>query len=94
MFDPAIINNYHEGLVLGAFFYAYLISLLGHVKGLYFPSFPKDTNKSGSLVYDFMMGVELNPRFGEYFDWKLFHNGRPGICAWTLINLSYAAAQY
>ena len=31
------------------------------------------------------MGVELNPRFGKYFDFKLFHNGRPGIIAWTLM---------
>jgi len=27
------------------------------------------------------MGIELNPRFGEYFDFKLFTNGRPGIIA-------------
>jgi len=36
----------------------------------------------------------MNPRFGKLWDFKLFHNGRPGICAWTLINLSFAAAQY
>jgi 7-dehydrocholesterol reductase len=28
------------------------------------------------------------------WDFKLFHNGRPGIVAWTLIDLSMAAAQY
>lgn len=39
----------------------------------------------GSKVYDFYMGVELNPRFGKWFDFKLFHNGRPGIVAWTLM---------
>jgi hypothetical protein len=27
------------------------------------------------------MGIELNPRFGKYFDFKLFTNGRPGIIA-------------
>ncbi len=31
---------------------------------------------------------------GKLFDFKLFHNGRPGIVAWTLINISFAAAQY
>ena len=31
------------------------------------------------------MGIELNPRFGPLWDWKLFHNGRPGIVAWTLM---------
>jgi 7-dehydrocholesterol reductase len=36
----------------------------------------------------------VNPRFGKLWDFKLFHNGRPGMVAWTLINLSFAAAQY
>lgn len=40
-----------------------------------------------------MMGVEFNPRLGKWFDFKLFFNGRPGIVAWTLINLSFAAKQ-
>ncbi len=39
------------------------------------------------------MGAELNPRIGS-FDFKLFHNGRIGIEAWGLINLSYAIKQY
>ena len=39
----------------------------------------------GSVLYDMYMGIELNPRFGKYFDFKLFHNGRPGIIAWTLM---------
>lgn len=40
------------------------------------------------------MGVELNPRFGKLWDFKLFHNGRIGIILWTIINLSFTAAQY
>lgn len=40
-----------------------------------------------------MMGIEFNPRIGKWFDFKLFFNGRPGIVAWTLINLSYMAKQ-
>jgi 7-dehydrocholesterol reductase len=41
----------------------------------------------GSAIYDFHMGIELNPRFGQSknWDWKLFHNGRPGIILWTLM---------
>lgn len=39
------------------------------------------------------MGIEFNPRVGKWFDFKLFFNGRPGIVAWTLINLSYMAKQ-
>lgn len=40
---------------------------------------------TGSVLYDIYMGVELNPRIGKYFDFKLFTNGRPGIVAWTLM---------
>jgi hypothetical protein len=32
-------------------------------------------------MYDLYMGIELNPRIGKYFDFKLFTNGRPGIVA-------------
>lgn len=42
-------------------------------------------------------GVEHNPRLSAHpysFDFKIFFNGRPGICAWTLINLCFAATQY
>ena len=37
------------------------------------------------MIFDFFAGIELNPRFGELWDFKLFHNGRPGIVAWTLM---------
>lgn len=53
-----------------------------------------DCRYSGSLIVDYFIGIELNPRLGELFDLKLFHNGRPGIIAWTLIDISYAAAQH
>ena len=38
----------------------------------------------GSWVFDFWGGVELNPRIGT-LDLKFFHNGRPGIIAWSLM---------
>lgn len=39
----------------------------------------------GSAAYDFYMGIELNPRLGKTFDFKLFTNGRPGMLSWTLM---------
>jgi len=39
------------------------------------------------------MGAEMNPRIGN-FDFKLFWNGRPGIGAWNLINISFIFAQF
>jgi 7-dehydrocholesterol reductase len=41
--------------------------------------------RTGSALYDLYMGIEFNPRFGKYFDFKLFTNGRLGIIAWTLM---------
>lgn len=72
------------GFGLGAFVY---------IKAFLFPSHAKDRKFSGNPIYDFIMGVELNPRIG-FLDLKLFFNGRPGIVAWTLINISFASAQY
>jgi 7-dehydrocholesterol reductase len=74
--------------------YAYILASFCLIKAYYFPTHPEDVKKSGWVLYDFMMGSELNPRFGKWFDFKLFHNGRPGIIAWTLINFSFMCAQY
>nr|XP_028584615.1 7-dehydrocholesterol reductase isoform X1 [Podarcis muralis] len=63
------------------------------IKAYYFPTNAEDRKFTGNFFYDFMMGIEFNPRLGKWFDFKLFFNGRPGIVAWTLINLSYAAKQ-
>lgn len=83
----------------GAFFVVtnlagYAFAILVYIKAHVWPTHAEDRCFSGSLPYDFFMGVEHNPRIGEMFDFKLFFNGRPGICAWTLINLSFAAKQY
>jgi len=74
--------------------YGCFLTFFSYFKALYFPTHPDDCKWSGSFLYDLFMGVELNPRFGEFFDFKLFHNGRPGIVAWSLINFCFAAKQY
>ena len=72
----------------------FLFTILVYIKAHVWPTHVEDRCFSGSLPYDLFMGIEHNPRIGEMFDFKLFFNGRPGICAWTLINLSFAAKQY
>ncbi|OAX85062.1 hypothetical protein ACJ72_00563 [Emergomyces africanus] len=49
---------------------------------------------AGSPLYDIYMGIELNPRLGQSWDIKLFHNGRPGIIGWILIDISFTALQF
>ncbi|RUP42777.1 7-dehydrosterol-delta 7-reductase [Jimgerdemannia flammicorona] len=92
--DPAIMHNNWGGLLMAANVYGYFLTFFSFAKAYIFPSHPEDRKFSGSWVYDLLMGIEMNPRFGVLWDFKLFHNGRPGIVAWTLINLSFAAAQY
>ncbi|OMH85727.1 7-dehydrocholesterol reductase [Zancudomyces culisetae] len=70
------------------------LSLFVYMKAHIAPSHPEDRKFSGSKIYDYCMGIELNPRIGQWFDFKLVFNGRPGIVAWTLINFSFGAAQY
>jgi 7-dehydrocholesterol reductase len=74
--------------------YGNLLCLFIYVKAHLFPTHADDRKFSGSIIYDFFMGIEMNPRIGDLWDFKLFHNGRPGIIAWTLINISFLGAQY
>ncbi|KAI0243641.1 hypothetical protein L0F63_003194 [Massospora cicadina] len=93
LFDPAIIQKNWGGLLIATNLYGYLLTFFSYAKAHYAPSHPEDCKFSGCVIYDIFMGVELNPRLGD-LDFKLFHNGRPGITAWTLINLSFLFAQY
>ncbi|OZJ04246.1 hypothetical protein BZG36_02480 [Bifiguratus adelaidae] len=94
LWDSAIVHNHWGALLVVANIYGYALTFFAFVKAYLFPSHPEDRKFSGSWIYDMLMGIEMNPRFGKMFDFKLFHNGRPGIVAWTLIDLSFAAAQY
>lgn len=93
-FSPTIIFDNWIQLLWCANLMGYSVSTFAFVKAYLFPTNPEDCKFSGNIFYDYMMGIEFNPRFGKTFDFKLFFNGRPGIIAWTLINLSYAAKQY
>lgn len=92
-FSPTVIFDHFGGLLIVANLLGFSLALFVYIKAFLFPSHPEDRKWSGSLLYDFFMGIELNPRVGP-IDFKLFFNGRPGIVAWTLINLSFAFAQY
>jgi len=94
LFRASILYDEWFSLFLVANLFGWFLALFAYFKAYYFPSHPDDCKFSGSVLYDLFMGIELNPRFGELFDFKLFCNGRPGILAWNLINISMAAKQY
>ena len=93
-FTPTIIVDNFGGLLWAAVITGNIIAILAYIKAIVAPTHAKDRKFTGSVLYDIVMGVELNPRFGKMFDLKLFLNGRPGIAAWTIINMSYAWKQY
>lgn len=93
LFSPTIIFDNWGSLLVVANVAGFCLAIFAYIKAYYFPSFPEDRKFSGNFLYDFFMGIELNPRIGA-IDFKLFFNGRPGIVAWTMINFSFAAAQY
>lgn len=92
-FSPSIIFDHWGPILIIANLIGFSVGLLAYAKAYLFPSFPEDRKFSGNVIFDFFMGIELNPRIGP-LDIKLFFNGRPGIVAWTLINFSFAFAQY
>ena len=94
MLDPAIIAKHWEGLLVTVNVYGIMLALFAQVKAYVAPSHPEDRKFTGSVIFDYYCGIELNPRLGDKWDFKLFYNGRPGIIAWTLIDLSWMAYQH
>lgn len=92
-FSPTVIADYWGPLLIITNIVGYVVAVFVYIKAHYFPTYPEDRKFSGSRLYDFAMGIEFNPRIGP-LDFKLFFNGRPGIIAWTLINISFAVKQY
>ncbi|XXH01827.1 Transcription initiation factor TFIID subunit 12 [Hypoxylon texense] len=80
--DPAFVPRNWSGLVFAMNMYGFLASAVAFIKGHLMPTHSEDTKFS-----------ELNPRVGN-FDLKLFTNGRIGMMAWTVIDLSNVAYQY
>uniref|UniRef100_A0A087XN24 7-dehydrocholesterol reductase n=2 Tax=Poecilia TaxID=8080 RepID=A0A087XN24_POEFO len=92
-FSPTIIFDNWIPLLWCTNILGYAVSTFAFVKAYLFPTNAEDCKFTGNIFYNYMMGIEFNPRIGKWFDFKLFFNGRPGIVAWTLINLSYMAKQ-
>jgi len=63
-FEPTIIYDNWEGILVATNIYGYLLTLFSYVKAHVFPSHSNDRKFSGSHIYDLFMGIELNPRIG------------------------------
>jgi 7-dehydrocholesterol reductase len=92
-FPATIIYDNWLKILVFATKLSFAVALIVYIKGCSGTWYKRDQKFSSSRLYDFFIGTELNPRIA-FFDFKLFFNGRPGIIGWSLINMSFAAAQY
>jgi len=92
LFKPTIIFDNWGPMLVVANIIGFALAIFAYYKARNFPTHPADCKYSGNFFYDFFMGIEMNPRIGD-FDFKLFFNGRPGIAAWNIINMSFVFAQ-
>ncbi|TLD22148.1 hypothetical protein PspLS_08178 [Pyricularia sp. CBS 133598] len=99
--DPAIVPKIWIGLLHVANVTGLMLSVFVFFKAYIAPSYIRDRKFSGklltylgSMLYDFFMGIEHNPRIGTMFDFKLFTIGRVGMMSWTIIDISNAAYHY
>jgi 7-dehydrocholesterol reductase len=93
LLPATLVWDHWGGLFVAANVAGVLVAAAAWVKGHLAPTYRDDRRFSGSGVYDFFGGIELNPRLGS-LDVKLFHIGRVGMLAWTVVNASFAARQY
>jgi 7-dehydrocholesterol reductase len=91
--DAAWIIHHWLGVFYWANIFGYTLTFLAYLKAHWFPTHAQDNKVTHSRLFDLVMGVEFNPRLLG-IDFKLFFNGRPGIIAWSIINLCCAVYQY
>ncbi|KAM5498240.1 putative 7-dehydrocholesterol reductase [Microsporum canis] len=94
LFDLTFVAQNWGGFVCLFNIYGLLLALVFYIKAHVSPTHPEDRKFSGSVFYDFYMGIEFNPRLGADWDMKLFHNGRPGMIGWLIVDMCFAAWQY
>ena len=91
LFSGAVIYERFGELLATSSVLALAICGWLYVKGLRFPS-SSDAGGTGNFLWDFYWGTELHPRmFGV--ELKQLFNCRFAMMGWSLIVLSYAAAQ-
>jgi Delta14-sterol reductase len=82
-----ILYPYYAELALGATILCVILSLYLYLRSYQGDKILADGGDSGNFSYDYFMGRELNPRWGN-FDWKEFCELRPGLIGWMLLNIA------
>ncbi|KAM9704196.1 delta(14)-sterol reductase LBR isoform 2-T2 [Menidia menidia] len=91
--DITYIHSHFFQLATASLIISVLLSIYLYTRSCY--AAPEQLalgGNSGSVLYDFIKGCELNPRIGD-FDLKFFFEMRPGLIGWCLINFAMALAE-
>lgn len=91
LFSGAVIYNHFGELIVSASLLALVLCGWLYVKGLRFPS-STDASGTGNFLWDFYWGTELHPKLLGV-ELKQLFNCRFAMMGWSIILLSYAAAQ-
>lgn len=100
LLDLPLVYDHYAGLAVVSMAGSLLLSLYLYVRSFLPGAVLAQGGQTGSPVYDFFIGRELNPRVGGdasgrgALDLKEFCELRPGLIGWLVINLSMAAAQH
>src|SRR5262245_37957511 len=78
MIEPTLFYDHGGGLLVTATAAGIAVGILAFWKARRYPTHPDDRTFRGSALFDFMAGIELNPRVGR-LDLKLFHIGHVGM---------------
>uniref|UniRef100_A0A673WXB9 Delta(14)-sterol reductase LBR n=1 Tax=Salmo trutta TaxID=8032 RepID=A0A673WXB9_SALTR len=91
--DLSYIHSHFLQLAVSSLLFSVLFSVYLYVRSRWAPQDQlAPGGNSGSVIYDFCMGSELNPRI-KGFDLKYFCELRPGLMGWLVINAAMALAE-
>ncbi|XP_041716422.1 delta(14)-sterol reductase LBR [Coregonus clupeaformis] len=91
--DLSYIHSHFLQLAVSSLLFSVLLSVYLYVRSRWAPQDQlAPGGNSGSVIYDFFMGSELNPRI-KGFDLKYFCELRPGLMGWLVINAAMALAE-
>jgi protein-S-isoprenylcysteine O-methyltransferase Ste14 len=91
LFSPEALADRFGSLLTTAATFACIFALYLYWHGSRFGT--KDERVTNNAVCDFWFGFARNPRIGD-FDLKLFCESRPGLIAWIVLDIAFAAKQY
>ena len=88
---PSYLHAHFLPLASAAILFSFVLAVLLYARALTRPrSDLAPGGQTGSGVYDFFIGRELNPRLGP-LDLKFFCELRPGLIGWVVLDLCFLA---